>query len=225
MGIFDKYFGFSNQNRKKFNSDLLIDFLTISNSVLNKYPNQRLIELEIFGTEIVDRNVPEEFQEEQIAKGKYFNKRYRLSSNLIGIAIIEAIIRKRFGHDLYSSELIELKSKIFSNLLKLREEIIKDIEFFESDYDWRYIDNKINLKNDSASFLQFQNFTFKLSNEVLNLISDNGEYHNLLFYFDSGLGQIIGDSRLLKYRNSTKNIVKNLINQVWTLLDDGFRML
>jgi hypothetical protein len=225
MGFLDSFLGLSSHNNKKFNSELLLDFLTISNSSFSKYPIKRKIEIEIFGHEIFDSNIPAEFQEEEILKEEYFNKRYRLTFCLIGIAIIEALVNKKFGGVLYSNEIYELKKRVYPNLLQLRTEILVDIELHENNYDWRYDDNKKNLKNDSSSFLQFDNFTRNLSFEVKNLLIDNGEVRCLLFHCTSGLGRIISNEGAQYHGDSCRLTVKELIKPVWNNLEEGFQML
>src|SRR5690606_22674847 len=87
---------------KKFNSDSLLNQLTITNSIFNK--TKSLIEREIFGDSIISSDVPIEFQEDEVKKEENFNKRYILSSGITGIAIIELAITERFGNDLYANE-------------------------------------------------------------------------------------------------------------------------
>lgn len=225
MSFLDRFLGLSSQKNKKFNVELLLDFLTISNSSFSKNQIKRKIEIEIFGHEIFDSNIPAEFQEEEILKEEYFNKRYRLTFNLIGIAIIEALINKKFGSVLYSNEIYELKKRVYPNLLKLRTEILVDIELHENNYDWRYYDNKKNLENHPSSFLLFDNFTRNLSLEVNSLLIGNGEVRCLLFHCTSGLGIIISNEGVQYHGDSCRLTVKGLIKPVWDNLEEGFQML
>jgi len=109
--------------------------------------------------------------------------------------------------------------------LQLRTEILVDIELHENNYDWRYDDNKKNLKNDSSSFLQFDNFTRNLSFEVKNLLIDNGEVRCLLFHCTSGLGRIISNEGAQYHGDSCRLTVKELIKPVWNNLEEGFQIL
>ncbi|MBX2897563.1 MAG: hypothetical protein KF763_19135 [Cyclobacteriaceae bacterium] len=212
---------------KKVNSDFLLELLTITNSVFNKYQNKKFIEKEIFGDSIISSNVPIEFQENEVKKEENFNKRYTLSAGVTGIAIIEIIVIEKFGIDLYVNELLDFKKKMFNNILKLRNEILQykstpfEIEFGIE----KYSDDNTSLENNDSSFDLFLKFIQDRVLEVKRLLAGYGDCHNLLFHFDSGVGQIVLSSRPISYGSNTKAIVKQMVVESFQLANTVFHSL
>lgn len=222
MGFLDKFLKSSTDNQsanKKFGSDSLLSLLTTLNISFDKIKRQ--VESEIFFDSLIDPDCPAEYQKEAIALQEHFNKRFILSSGVTGIAIIELAIIEKFGSGSYIDEIKDFKKIIFPNILKLRNQIL---EFPQKPYHFD-LDNEPALQNNDTSFNDFSSYTTNRTSEIRNLLKKSGEYRNILFHFDEGLGQIMPNQKFTHFKPNIKPKLENKIEDTWRLVSHFFNSI
>lgn len=210
MNFISKLF---NKPKKKDKVDVFLELLNISNSSFQKISKQ--IEKSIFwGHDIINYEVPPEYQEDSILTKKNYDARFMISAGITGLAILEYTLKEKYDEDVYLADLIKTKKIIYSNILPIREEIIKfpiPIHFFEDDTEPSLI-NTMSAQDD------FIDSVTQKSNFIKNLIERRGEYRNIYFHFFLVLGQVMPDKKRIFFGPDHAKIVDNKITEVVELM-------
>lgn len=209
MNYFENLF---NPQPKKITVDKLLGLLTLSNSCFDKISKK--VENKIFFSDIIDDDCPIEFQEENLVKKENFDNRFIVSSGITGIAILEYALSKKFGQSEYQSEIDELKKNVLPNLLKIREEILKDPTPDEFEFDTEY-----SLRNDLLIEEKFIKSVTQKAGDVERLISESGEYRNLYFHNYLALGQILPERNRIFFDPEFALMFKNKVIEIVELFN------
>lgn len=209
MGFLDNFLKPTN---KKITVDSLLKLLTTSNNSFNKICS--LVEKQIFFGEIIDEDCPLEFQQDNVLEKENFKNRFIVSTGITGIAIIEFVIVKKYGADLYSQEIKEFKKTVFPNLLILREKILQrpTPSEFEDDIE-------PSLLNKSFAENQFIISVTQKANDISNLLNKTGEYRNIYYHLYLVLGQIIPDRDRIFFHPDFADLIDSKITEIIRLLD------
>ena len=185
MGIFAKYFGKKNLDEYCLNKEQILSLISISMNIFDK--ERRKFEIQKFHTNIIDWEIPEEYQQERITLENEFKKRFKLSSGIISIAIFHYLIKKKMGN----SHNVELMNSIlrllFSNLIKMRTEILSGPKI----EDWHFYDTENLIIETNETFESFSKRISLLSNDIKSFVEDGGRLNAVRNYLGIRIGQII----------------------------------
>ena len=209
MGLFDSFFKQTNNSNYIFDYDTIIG-LTNTPNIIFKNARGKFLKISILRD--FPEDLPEEFwSKEDLAAEEEFNIRYMISYGIISLAIIEFLIKKRTGNYQNLNNVEKVKKLIFSNILKLRGQILNLNRSKKSSL--RLHDDESEIEYNDESFMHFSKRISELATEIKNHFENGSDFNKISQYFGLRMGQIL--PRLIDHKDIEEEFfVRRIIKEI-----------
>ena len=189
MGLFDSFFKQTNNSNYVFDYDTLLG-LTSSPNITFRNAKGEFLKIYIHEGFIPPSDIPEEFlSDKDLAIEEEFNIRYNISYGIISLAIIEYLIKKRTGNYQNLTNVEKVKKFVYSNILKLRGQIISRNLLIKTIL--MKFDDEASIEDNDDNCLQFTERISELAAEIKNHFENGTDFIKISQYFGMQMGKVL----------------------------------
>jgi hypothetical protein len=188
--------------------DQLLNALTVCNREMKKLSG--LVEKNIFWGKLISPDVPREYQEREIKIYENFANRFIISSGIIGMAVIEYVLKRDYSDEVFQDSLREFKCFVLKNMVPIR---LKILEMDMSEY--IILDDKETIIEISDDLMdKFYDQITDKAEDLKGLIENGKEVRNIYYHFCQGLGQLLPSKRGIYFQPDFSSKVDLALNEL-----------